>query len=106
VKFAGFREPIDTDGPLGRAIEMIIGAITELESNLIVERLGAGMRRVRHEGQRIGRRRLELNREAICNERQSGRSLGQSARAYRISRTTIRRVLGERPLRRSGAEGS
>jgi hypothetical protein len=27
VKFASFREPIDTDGPLGRALVVIIGAI-------------------------------------------------------------------------------
>jgi Resolvase, N terminal domain len=45
VKFASFREPIDTDGPLGRPIVVIIGPIAELERNLIVERVRAGMRR-------------------------------------------------------------
>ena len=34
-----FRENIDTGGPLGRAIVVIIGAIAELERNLIVERV-------------------------------------------------------------------
>jgi DNA invertase Pin-like site-specific DNA recombinase len=32
-----FRERIDTDGPLGRAFVVIIGAIAELERNLIIE---------------------------------------------------------------------
>lgn len=41
VKFASFREPIDTDGPLGRALVVIIGAIAELERNLIIERMRA-----------------------------------------------------------------
>jgi hypothetical protein len=44
VEFVSFREQIDTGGPLGRAIVVIIGAIAELERNLIVERVRAGMR--------------------------------------------------------------
>jgi hypothetical protein len=41
VEFISFREQIDTSGPLGRAIVVIIGAIAELERNLIVERVRA-----------------------------------------------------------------
>ena len=37
VEFVSFREQIDTGGPLGRAIVIIIGAIAELERNLIIE---------------------------------------------------------------------
>ena len=37
IKFISFRENIDTGGSLGRAIVAIIGAIAELERNLIVE---------------------------------------------------------------------
>jgi len=55
VEFVSFREQIDTGGPLGRAIVIIIGAVAELERNLIIERVRAGMRRARLEGQRIGR---------------------------------------------------
>jgi DNA invertase Pin-like site-specific DNA recombinase len=74
---------------------VIIGAIAELERNLIVERVRAGMRRARLEGRRIGRPSLELDREAICRDRQRGQSLGQIAREHRISRTTVHRVLHE-----------
>jgi DNA invertase Pin-like site-specific DNA recombinase len=45
IEFVSFRENIDTGGPLGRAIVIIIGAIAELERNLIIERVRAGMRR-------------------------------------------------------------
>jgi len=38
VEFVSFRESIDTGGPLGRAVVIIIGAIAELERNLIIER--------------------------------------------------------------------
>jgi len=53
--FLSFRENIDTGGPLGRAVVVIIGAIAELERNLIIERVRAGMRRARLEGRRLGR---------------------------------------------------
>ena len=55
VEFVSFRENIDTAGPLGRAIVVIIGAIAELERNLIVERVRAGTRRARLGGRHIGR---------------------------------------------------
>jgi len=57
LEFVSFRENVDTGGPLGRAMVVIIGAIAELERNLIIERVRAGMRRARLEGQRIGRAR-------------------------------------------------
>jgi len=95
IEFISFREQIDTGGPLGRAIVVIIGAIAELERNLIIERVRAGMRRARLEGRHIGRRPLELDREAIFRDRQHGHSLGQLAKSYRVSRATIHRVLHE-----------
>ena len=51
IEYVSFREYIDTGGPLGRAIVIIIGAVAELERNLIIERVRAGMRRARLEGQ-------------------------------------------------------
>jgi DNA invertase Pin-like site-specific DNA recombinase len=93
IEYLSFRENIDTGGPLGRAIVIIIGAISELERNLIIERVRCGMRRARLEGRQIGRKPLELDREAIQRDRQRGLSLGQIAKAHRISRATVHRVL-------------
>ena len=95
IEFVSFCEQIDTGGPLGRAVVVIIGAIAELERNLIIERVRAGMRRARLEGRPIGRRPLELDHPAILRDRRCGHSLGQLARNYRVSRTTIHRVLRE-----------
>ena len=95
IEFISFREQIDTGGPLGRAVVVIIGAIAELERNLIIERVRAGMRRARLEGRHIGRKPLELDRTAILRDRQRGQSLGQLAKSYRVSRATIHRVLRE-----------
>jgi DNA invertase Pin-like site-specific DNA recombinase len=95
IEFISFREQIDTGGPLGRAIVVIIGAVAELERNLIIERVRAGMRRARLEGRQIGRKPLDLDREAIFRDRQHGQSLGQIAKTHRISRATVHRVVHE-----------
>jgi DNA invertase Pin-like site-specific DNA recombinase len=95
IEFVSFREQIDTGGPLGRAIVVIIGAIAELERNLIIERVRAGMRRAKLEGQHIGRRPLDLDREAILRDHRQGQSLGKIAREHGISRATVHRVVHE-----------
>jgi len=95
IEFLSFREQIDTGGPLGRAVVVIIGAIAELERSLIVERVRAGMRRAKLEGRHIGRKPLVLDRDAILRDRQQGQSLGQLAKSHRASRATIHRVLHE-----------
>jgi DNA invertase Pin-like site-specific DNA recombinase len=95
IEFVSFRENIDTGGPLGRAIVVIIGAIAELERNLIIERVRAGMRRAKLEGRRLGRAPLEIDREAVIRDRQRGLSLGELAKTYRVSRTSIGRVIRE-----------
>ena len=95
IEYVSFRENIDTAGPLGRAIVVIIGAIAELERNLIIERVRAGMRRARLEGRQIGRPALALDREAILVDRRRGQSLGQIAREHSISRATVHRVVHE-----------
>jgi DNA invertase Pin-like site-specific DNA recombinase len=93
VEFISFREQIDTGGPLGRAIVIIVGAIAELERNLIIERVRAGMRRAKLEGRHIGRRPLVLDRTAILRDRIQGLSLSKIARAHNVSKATIQRVL-------------
>ncbi len=93
LEFVSFRENIDTGGPLGRAMVVIIGAIAELERNLIIERVRAGMRRAKLEGRRLGRAPLDIDREAIVRDRARGMSLGQLAKAHHISRTSVGRVL-------------
>jgi len=97
VEYISFRENIDTGGPLGRAIVIIIGAVAELERNLIIERVRAGMRRARLEGTHIGRNPLVLDNAAIQQDRQRGQSLRQIAKGHRISTATVQRVLRMQP---------
>jgi DNA invertase Pin-like site-specific DNA recombinase len=93
IEFVSFREQIDTGGPLGRAVVVIIGAIAELERNLIIERVRAGMRRARLEGRHIGRRPLDIDSDSIRTAHAQGMSLSQIAKLHSVSRTTVHRVL-------------
>src|ERR1700691_2890785 len=61
IQFLSQREAIDTEGPLGRAIIVIVSAIAELERSIIIERVRAGMRRAKLEGKRLGRAPLQVN---------------------------------------------
>src|SRR6201982_1018556 len=95
IEFVSLRENIDTGGPLGRAMVVIVGAIAELEKSLIVERVKAGMRRAKLEGRRIGRAPLNVDRTAIVRDRLAGLSLTQVAKKYHVSRATVCRLVNE-----------
>jgi DNA invertase Pin-like site-specific DNA recombinase len=93
VQFVSFRENIDTGGPLGRAIMVIVGAIAELERSLIIERVRAGMRRAKLEGRHIGRMPIEVDVAALRRDRARGMSLREIGKAHRIGKTTVARLL-------------
>ncbi len=95
ISFISFRENIDTSGPLGRAMIVIVAAISELERSLIVERVRAGMRRAKLEGRQIGRARMDINREQVVEERRSGLSLTVVAKRHAISRASVCRLMKE-----------
>jgi DNA invertase Pin-like site-specific DNA recombinase len=95
IEFVSLRENIDTGGPLGRAMIVIVSAIAELERSLIVERVRAGMRRARLEGRRIGRTLLDINRTQVVADRHSGMGLTQVAKKYHVSRATVCRLVNE-----------
>jgi DNA invertase Pin-like site-specific DNA recombinase len=93
IEFISYREQLDTTGPLGRAVVVIISAIAELERSLIVERVRAGLRRAKLEGRRLGRPPLLVDREAVLRDRQQGLSISQLAKQHGIAETSVRRLL-------------
>jgi DNA invertase Pin-like site-specific DNA recombinase len=68
----------------------IVGAIADLECNLIFERVRAGMRWAKLEGRYIGRHALELDEIAIRNQQPDGRSLRGIAMDHHVSTATVR----------------
>lgn len=57
IRFISVQDQIDTNSPIGKAMFTIIGAMSELESSLISERVKAGMAAAKSRGKRLGRPR-------------------------------------------------
>jgi DNA invertase Pin-like site-specific DNA recombinase len=95
IEFVSRRENIDTSGPMGRLFLTLISSIAELESDLIRERVRAGMRRARLEGRQIGRARLDVDRGQVVIDRRSGLSLTVVAKKHSISRASVCRLIKE-----------
>ncbi len=95
IELISAREAIDSSTPQGKMFITMISSFAELERNIIVERIRAGMRRARMEGQRLGRAPLDVDRAAIVRDRLSGMSLTQVAKRYRVSRATVVRLVSE-----------
>lgn len=95
VEFVSARESVDSSTAQGKMFITMISGFAELEKSLIVERIKAGMRRAKLEGQRLGRTPLNIDRAAIVRDRLSGMSLTQVAKRYRVSRATVVRLAKE-----------
>src|ERR1017187_2695902 len=95
VEFISRRENIATDGPVGRLFLTVISCIAELESDLIKERIRAGMRRRKLDGLPCGRQPLDVDHDAIVADRLAGMSLTETAKRHGISRASVVRFVRE-----------
>jgi hypothetical protein len=57
IRFVSIQDQIDTTSPMGKAMFTLIGAMAELESSLISERVTAGMKAAKARGKHLGRPR-------------------------------------------------
>jgi DNA invertase Pin-like site-specific DNA recombinase len=103
IEFISAREAIDTSGPMGRMFVTLIGSIAELEKSILVERIRAGMRRARMEGQRLGRAPLDVDHDSLVRDRVAGMSLTNVARKYRVSRASVVRFVRDAKQRQVAA---
>lgn len=103
IEFISAREAIDTSGPMGRMFITLVGSIAELERSLIVERIKAGMRRARMEGQKLGRAPLNIDHDALVRDRLAGMSLTSVAKKYGVSRASVVRFVREAQQRNAVA---
>ena len=101
IEFISAREAIDTSGPMGRMFLTMVGSIAELERSLIVERIKAGMRRAKMEGQRLGRAPLNIDHDALVRDRLDGKSLTTVAKKYGVSRASVVRFVREAQRRQA-----
>ena len=93
VRFVSIQDQVDTDSPMGRAMFTIIGAMAELESSLISERVTAGMRAAEARGKHLGRpglpKRVVTEIEALATSTDLSVRQIQSKIAGRASRGVV-----------------
>ncbi|MHC4278135.1 MAG: recombinase family protein [Planctomycetota bacterium] len=91
IDFVSLTEGIDTSTPLGEAMFSIIGAMAQLERDLIRERVTAGMRRAREKGKALGRPKKAVDHKELARLRENGLTVGEIASALGTSRATLYR---------------
>jgi len=101
VDFVSLSESIDTSTPMGKMIFTVLGAVAELERNLILERIAMGISRARKEGKSLGRPRVEVDPLQVAGLRARGYSWNQIAGKLGVGRGTAERAfrtLSQKPL--------
>ena len=89
VQFVSLSEQVDTSTPTGKMVFTVLGAVAELERNLIVERVRAGLRHARAKGKRLGRPKKSIDATEIRTRRAAGESWRVIARRMGVSVGTV-----------------
>src|SRR5713101_6329685 len=89
VQFVSLSEQVDTSTPTGKMIFTVLGAVAELERNLIVERVRAGLRHAKAKGKRLGRPKKYVDPLQIASLRAAGHSWRKIAREMGVSVGTV-----------------
>ncbi len=89
VEFVSYSESIDTSTPMGKMVYTILGATAELERNLIIERIRAGVRNAQAKGKRLGRPKVMVNAATVASMRAAGHSYRSVAAALGVSVGTV-----------------
>jgi DNA invertase Pin-like site-specific DNA recombinase len=88
IEFVSLSEQVDTSTPTGKMVFTVLGAVAELERNLIVERVKAGIRNAQAKGKKLGRPRKVPNPEIIAKLRAQGASWRSIGATLGISAAT------------------
>ena len=99
IQFISYQESIDTSSALGQGLFTIVSAVTQLERDLIRERVSARIRSARSNGKKLGRPKTSVDREQIGMLKAQGLSLRQICGEARSSYGTVwDRLLNSRKL--------
>lgn len=92
IKFISVSENLDTNSALGKALFTIISAISELEREVISERVKSGLQNAKSKGKILGRRKTR-NSLLIQQLSSKGFSQREIANLVGCSKTTVYREL-------------
>jgi DNA invertase Pin-like site-specific DNA recombinase len=96
IDFVSCQEALDTSTPMGKAMFTIIGAMSELERNVIRERIVAGLEHAKTHGTKsgdpIGRPQAVFSRTRVLELRAEGKSWRQIATSLGVGIATAHRT--------------
>ena len=92
IDFVSLSESIDTSTPMGKMIFTVLGAVAELERNLIKERVHMGISRARKQGKQLGRPKRIFDHE-IARSMLMSMSIREVAQRLGVSRGVVERSL-------------
>jgi len=95
VDFVSVTDGIDTSTPVGRFTFHVVGAVAELEREMIRERTRCGIAAARRRGSRIGRPQAWVDVLRAKTLLAGGQSLRQAARVLGIGASTLHRAIHE-----------
>ena len=97
VGFVSLTEVLDLTTPAGPAMAGLLAIFAEFESDILRERVRAGLAHARQNGQRLGRPiTAGLHADDIRNLHRAGVSKSEIARRLTIGRTSVRRILAKK----------
>ena len=95
IDFTSLTEQLDTSTPGGRVVFSIMGALSEFERDLIVERTRAGIQAAKARGVTVGRPR-SMSYEQVQHAKalvEGGEPKRKVARLFKVSTATLYRAL-------------
>ena len=93
VDFISLNESIDTSTAMGKMVFTVLGAVAELERNIIRERVTAGLRRAKKEGKTLGRPRVIVDREKVRQLHGQGNSVRIIAAQLGLTKSTVHSIV-------------
>jgi len=104
IDFVSYSQNLDTSTPMGKMLFVIIGAVGELERDLIRERTEAGRQVARTRGVKFGRRSVVTPevRDRIFALRKGGQTFAYISNLLGIGEATVARTLAPGGVNESG----
>ena len=87
----------DKRNPTARLLLHILASVAEFESELIRERVRAGIKSAKHKGKQLGRKRVVFDRGKAAEMYERGATVREIAAAMKIGRGTVQRFLAQKP---------
>ena len=102
IDFVSLTEKVDTSSPIGKLVFTVLGAVAELERNLISERVREGMKNARRKGIPVGRPRKAVDLRKLASLASAGTPGREISRRMGLSPSYVFRALKGLAERKAG----